>query len=58
MNSQFTSKHTEENANETIYFWTIKQFRMFMHANICERVFILVEFFYSFFILEFHKNET
>ena len=43
MNSQFTSKHTKENANETIYFWTTKQFRMFMHANICERVFILVD---------------
>ena len=39
----------EENVKETIYFWTAKQFRIFMYANVCKRVFILVEikpFFY------------
>ena len=33
----------EENTNETIYFRTAKQFRMFIHVNVCKKVFILVD---------------
>ena len=33
----------EENAKETINFWTAKQFRIFVYANLCKRVFILVD---------------
>ena len=52
MNSEFTSKHMEENAKETIYFG------MFIHTNVCKKVFILIDIEPCFFILEFHKNET
>ena len=58
MNSECTSKHMEENAKETIYFWTAKQFGMSIHTNVCKKVFILVDIEPCFFILEFPKNET
>ena len=33
----------EENAKGAIYFWTAKQFRIFIDANFCKRVFILAD---------------